>query len=328
MATPDWRGTAALSAQLRAAPQRFDVLQAVRLIEAAGGAVRFRGSHASAFPASDVEHLELAEDGAGASEITLTSLSLAGAFGPLPRPLGELVAARARRRDTAPRDFLDLFHHRLASLLVALRRRTRPAAEPVAPEATRLAGWLFAIQGLGTPALRKRGELAEIERGLPLVTGLLARRPLSLHAAERLVAHHFGLPVRIAPLQGRWLALDDEQTTILGAAGRNRELGDGAVLGRRVWDQAAALRIVIGPLDHARLIAFLPGGRAHRELGLLLRFALDRRFDLELVLEPSAGTVPAPRLDRGARRLGWTSRLGPAAGRRPAAVRLTLTAQP
>jgi type VI secretion system protein ImpH len=335
MATAGWRGARPLSEVLRAEPQRFDALQAVRLLEAAAAesgaaAVRFRGSLGSAFPASEINRLDPPAQPGAPVELTVSFMTLAGGFGPLPRPLAELVSARAPRKDMAPRDFLDNFNHRLVALLIQLRRLPRPAAEPVVPEATRLAGWLFALLGLATPGLRRTltsppGErLDRLDRGLPILAGLLARRPLSLHALERLLAHHFGLRIRVEPLQGRWLALDPDQTTVLGRAGRNRALGRDAVVGLRVWDQAAGLRVILGPLARKTLESFLPGARAWAALRTLLAFALDGVFEVELVLRPCPGSAGPLRLSRGGRaRLGWTSWLGGARqDRQPAPVRL------
>ncbi len=324
MATAGWRGPHPLSRLLREEPQRFEALQAVRLLEMMAGrpgAVRYRGSLGSAFPASDIDRLDLPGNAGAAIEVTANFLPLAGAFGPLPRPLAELVATAARRKDMAARDFLDLFNHRLISLLVQLRRRTRPAAEAVVPEATRLAAWLFALLGLETPGLRRSERLHGLDRGLPILAGILGRRPLGLHAVERLLAHHFGVPVRVAPFRGRWLPLDEDQTTVLGRGGRNRGLGDGALLGRRVWDQAAGLRVTMGPLRREALVDLLPGATGWKHLCILLALALDRAFACELVLLPAAHSANAARLGRGAR-LGWTAWLGGSAA--PAPVRLEL----
>lgn len=325
MAPSGWRGAHTLSELLRQEPQRFEALQAVRLLErmAGGqGTVRYRGSLGSSFPASEIDRLDASGPAGAPMELTANFLALAGAFGPLPRPLAEMIAGAARRKDMAGRDFLDLFNHRLISLLIQLRRRPRPAAEAVEPEATRLAAWLFALLGLGTPGLHRSRRMNGLDRGLPLLAGILARRPLSLHAVERLLSHHFAVPVRVEPLRGRWLPLDDDQATVLGRAGRNRELGDGALLGRRVWDQAAGLRVVMGPLSRSALAGFLPGARGWSSLCILLAFALDRAFAIELVLLPSVDPANAARLGRGGSRLGWTSWLGSSRSADPVRLRL------
>lgn len=325
MATAGWRGARSLNDLLREEPQRFEALQAIRLLETMAGrpgAVRYRGSLGSSFPASDIDRLELPSGAGAPAELTANFLALAGAFGPLPRPLAEAVAVAARRKDMAGRDFLDLFNHRLIGLLVQLRRRTRPAAEALAPDATRLAAWLFALLGLETPGLRRTERMQGLDRGLPFLAGVLARRPLGLHAVERLLVHHFGVPVRITPFRGRWLPLDEDQATVLGRAGRNCQLGNGALLGRRFWDQAAGLRVTMGPLQSGSFAGLLPGGVGWSQLRVLLAFALDHVFAIELVLLPAADAAKATRLGRSAPRLGWTTWLG--TSRSPAPARLGL----
>jgi type VI secretion system protein ImpH len=130
------------------------------------------------------------------------------------------------------------------------------------------------------------------------------------------------VPVRLQPLRGDWLPLDPDQTTTLGRSGRNRELGRSAVLGRRVWDQAAGLRLTLGPLPGRTLAGFLPGTRGSASLCTLLAFALDGAFAVELVLLKRPDPRQAARLGRAAR-LGWTAWLG--AGT-PAPVQLRLPA--
>lgn len=320
MATAVWRGARSLSELLERSPQRFEALQAARLLDALHGRVRYRGSLGSGFAPSEIEGLDLRGP---APELTVGMLTLAGAFGPLPRPLAELVAAAARRKDVAARDFLDLFNHRLIELLIQLRRTPRPAAEPGAPEATRTGEWLFALLGLGTPGLATERRLLGRHRGLPFLASLLARRPVGTHAVERLIAQHFSVPVRIEPLRGAWLHLEAEQATALGSSGRNRELGRSAVVGRRVWEQAAGLRISLGPLPARCLCGFLPDGAAWGGLRALLAFALDGAFAIEIVLLPVAEPNNAARLGSAAARLGWTAWLGAGS---PAPVQLRLPA--
>ncbi|MBY0431436.1 MAG: type VI secretion system baseplate subunit TssG, partial [Rhodospirillales bacterium] len=129
MARHVWRTTDSVIEALAKAPWRFEFAQAVRLLELArpgctatgtssrtdGEAVRFRSSLTTAFPASDIDSLVLAKDG-GSAAMAVNFLGLAGVFGPLPASVTELLVARSRRRDTAGRDFLDIFNHRLVSL--------------------------------------------------------------------------------------------------------------------------------------------------------------------------------------------------------------------
>jgi type VI secretion system protein ImpH len=318
----------------------FDFYQAVRLLEwmadagrgvgegphPARGAVRFRADVGLAFPPSEVVEVRRPPAG-GPAEMTVAFLSLAGAHGPLPMPLTERVLERLGEGDAAGRDFLDLFHHRLVSLAWRIGKRTHPVLQGVLPADTETAGALRALVGLGTPGLA--GRLPGVDdRALLARAGLLARQPRSQAGLEGLLADHFGVPVAVEPLVGRWLHLPDEEWTRIGGSGAHRVLGTDALLGRRAWDPQAAIRIRLGPLPLDLYRSLLPAaaheggedGAALVQLRELVRFyaGIDTGFVLALVLR--AGEAPPTRLPRagqpGAARLGWTSWLR--TGRLPA----------
>jgi type VI secretion system protein ImpH len=292
-------------------------------------AVRFRSRVWMGFPASDVFSVERAkkkEAAAGVGtdeeqeadapyEVTVDFMGLAGVTGPLPRPLTELVMARSARGDHAAREFLDLFNHRLVSLLCAARRKHRPALCTGAAEETALAGELFALLGLGTPGLRGRLEAKGVpDAALLTYAGLLAHRPRSLAGLETLLSDYFGVRVRGAELKGRWYAMDEEDRTRIGAAaGANHALGRGAALGGRVWDQQAAFELELGPLSRAQFLDCLPTGTAYAPLCALVRFWVGVDLEFTLRLAVRAGDVSGTKLadagcrDAGGARLGWTS---------------------
>lgn len=331
MAPTGWRSTRSVIEQLAAEAHRFDALQAITVIErlfplavsvAEGGnaaheVVRFRSSLTTAFPASDLSAAHPPRPDAPQWEILVNFLGLAGGFGPLPAPFTEAIIQQTRAGDTATRDFLDIFNHRLVSILYRARRLHRPALSRQAPDVGPMAEHLYSLIGLGTPGLR--GRLSVPDRALLNHAGALAQQPRSLHGLECLLNDHFGVPIRVIPLQGGWLRLDDSQVTRLGQ--RNAVLGDGAVLGQRVWDQQAAVAVEIGPLDLDGFRAFLPGGHAARALRDLAGFyaGAGTEFRVRLRLRPAA--VPGTRLV-GANRLHLQSPRRLAAQTRASGVRL------
>jgi type VI secretion system protein ImpH len=334
---------------LEAEPERFDFFQAVRLIEgraaarhrpavpvgagsnAADEAVRFKASLASGFPSGDVGGYRPATTPGGKAELSVNFLGLAGAFGPLPTPIAELVQNRRRLRDPeaeAPAEFLDIFNHRLISLMMRVRRSHRLALQPGMPDETAYAQVLLALLGLGTPGLRPApidDADRNADRGLLYLAGLLNERPVSLHAVERAVAHHLGVPVRGEPFLGGWLPLPPDQTMVLGRRGRNNRLGTTSLLGCRVWSQSGGIRLVLGPLSLAEFDSLLPTGEAHVRLKRLLGYMLNGEVAVELDLHlvttemerwigkrrRKADEVPGPkaplRLGAGGLRLGWKS---------------------
>lgn len=349
MAGADGPTDRSLTALLKYEPYRFELRQAVRLLEllayrramhqpfmqpdrvpvGAGSdprreAVRLRGSLRSSFPPGEIEAPGRFQDDdtdpaaaggqPGRPTLTVTFFGISGGFGPLPPPLTTRVVERDRRRDHAARDFLDLFNHRLISMLLRQTRLFNPALQippalqtPAVDVPAKLP--LLSLLGVATrPPGAVEARLGALATSLLGAAGLLNQRPVSSHALERLLGAHFGLPVRVLPLQGGWLPLADDQRTRLGRASH---LGRDSVLGGRIWDQAAGICLEIGSLTLSMLLALLPNGRRHGELAGLVRFALGDAFDVELCL-----SLPAPEVPRGvplghARPLlGWTSWLG------------------
>lgn len=344
MATKVRRRNPSLTEQLRDEPYRFALLQAVQISEAANPdaiplgtgfnpdreALIFRGSLSQNFPASDLEGWR-DNPRTGQPELTSAFLSLGGAFGPLPPPYSELARDRARRGDTGIRDFLDIFHHRLLSVFVRIKRAHRPALQNKLPQDTGFSRYLWALTGLLTPGLRhsmgrkQRARLPGLDPVLLTCSGLINQRPVSAHMLEQVLTCAFAIPVRIASFAGRWMALDTAQTTVLGRGGRNCRLGENAVAGQQVWDQSAAITIRLYPQTLSQMCQLLPGSLQHRQLRDLTGYLLGdlTRSDTELVLP--AAEVPQSRLtsDAGAApRLGWTSWLGTGPRTRDGVVRL------
>lgn len=319
MAAPDGQQAAGVAASLFAEPYRFDFFQAVRVLESlrpgaapagegsepAAEAVRFRATPALSFAAADVAAVSPGEDG-GPPEMTVAFLGLAGTGGPLPRPFTEWVRRQAWLGDGGPRDFLDLFHHRLVALMYRARARGRVSLARTTADETPAGRWMFALAGLGTPGLR--GRQAVPDRALLGYAALFAAEQRSAVGLECVLRTHFGVAAEVVPFTGGWIAIEEDEQTRIGRTGQNRALGVDAVLGRRAWDPQSAFRVDLGPLSLAEYARFLPGGAGFAALCALVRFwtGAGPSFTVRLVLR--AAEVPPSRLGTQAgARLGWTS---------------------
>jgi type VI secretion system protein ImpH len=320
MATHGRRPASSVEQELYEAGYRFDFFQAMRLLRqlypglasTGGGAprsrepVRLRASVEMAFPPSDIVQVEKPSRPGGLPELTVAFLGLGGALGPLPRPFAQQLRERTRAGDTALRDFLDIFHHRLLSLLYQGRQLRRVWLEAGPPEAHAVARYLYSFLGLNAQGLRNR---LQVEDSVLLrYAGLLARRPVSAGALQVLLADWLKVDVQPRLLQGAWLPLEEEQWTRLGPTGRNQTLGREAILGTRAWQAQAGLGLVIGPLSWRRYLDLLPGSRGLSALRSLTRFALGPGLEVGLRLKLRAEEIPEqPLSTRGGMRLGWTS---------------------
>lgn len=321
MARPRRGNAAPLIDRIAREPHRFESSQIVRILDARGAGIRFRASLSLAFPTSDIERVTIPARAAEPAEMLVNFIGLGGAMGPLPTPYTEHLSAAVRRRETAGRDFLDLFNHRVIGAAFELDKLFRPVLQAPLPQESRHAAYHYALLGLRTPAIAET--IPALAPSLLPLTALLHERPLSAHAIERMLATVFDVPVRVGQFRGGWLDIPLDQRSAIGLGGRHRALGQSAMLGGRQWDQAAGITIEIGPLPLDRAERLLPpvvdgAPSDHPHLAALLDFATGGGLEICIRLLVEGDTLrSAHAAPTTPMRLGWTSWLHDAAPRAP-----------
>ena len=167
-------------------------------------------THASlSFAPGQIQSLEERYD--KPPKMTVNFFGLMGPVGILPTQYTDLIIERLSARDTTLRDFLDLFNHRMISLLYRAWEKYRfPVAYERGGE-DRFTGYLLDLIGLGTPGLRNRQAVPdEILIGYE---GLLAQYPRSATAFRLVLEHYFDIPVEVVPFSGTWRPLDSGSRT-------------------------------------------------------------------------------------------------------------------
>lgn len=328
-----WGKGAAIEDWLFAEGHRFDFFQAVRLLEIihtmsgdrlvppGQGAdpskeiVHFRSSVQLEFPASDIAQVKRTRDiprreqPKAPAEMTVNFLGLAGGLGALDIPITELVLERMSHNDKALKDFLDIFNHRLVSLLYRIRKHHRVGLGSTAPGEDHVARYLYSLIGMGTPRLH--GRMHVRDRALLYYAGILAQQPRSMAGLKRILSDYFQVEVETTQFVGKWCDLEEDQWTKIGESGTNQRLGrDTVVLGRRVWDQHARFEIQLGPLGLEDFESFLPTEWRFGVLCDLVRFYVKDEFDFNIRLILIADEIPAVELSSEPA-LSWTSWLGP-----------------
>lgn len=301
--TPDPDPRYLLERLLRDEPTAVEFFQAVRLLERlrpdrapVGGfgdpsaeVVRFTVPPTLAFPPSELRSLDMDAD--GPARMAVTFLGLTGPLGVLPHVYTLQVGDRARQRDTALRDFLDIFHHRLISLFYRAWEKYRFTVARERSGGEALAVHVADLIGMGTPGLQDR--LALSDESLLFYAGLLAPHRRSAVALEQLLADYFDVPVAVEQFVGGWYTLDGGDQCALGDDGSaSTQLGLGAVVGDEIWDPQARVRVRLGPLTRAQYDDFLPGGLALDRLRTLVRVFADDQLDFELQLVLAREAVP------------------------------------
>lgn len=133
--------------------------------------------------------------------------------------------------------------------------------------------------------------------GYPRSRGLLAH----------LLQESFGLPAEIIQFVGSWLPIPRDARPRLGEA--RGSLGQGMVIGTRVWDRRYRIRVRFLRANYAKYLGFLPAQPLRMRLDALLRGFLRSHVEWDVEIElPTAEVLPA-HFGAGVR-LGLTGWLG------------------
>ncbi len=247
-------------------PELFEVHQALRLLELAGlqtdsgkplggdadpldEVARLKGHPSLAFSAAPIRSLKVAQQGRwGQSgppqvEVELTFAGFVGTAGVLPPSYTEEVIHRAARRDTALKDFLDLFQRRTLALFHRAWRKYRmPFAFELAAQSSgehdRATQALLALVGMGTGGMLQRQAIDDLS--VIHFAGSMVSGPRSAEGLENALRTAFGIDFTVRSLQGHWIDVPEEDCSrLLGHGETPTELnavGVGFALGTRVWD--------------------------------------------------------------------------------------------
>jgi type VI secretion system protein ImpH len=234
-------------------------------------------------------------------------MGLTGPLGLLPLYYSALVRDRVRARDTALRDFFDIFNHRAISLFYRAWEKYRFTIAYERGDEDRFSHHLLDLVGIGTPGLQRRQPIPD--EALLFYAGLISPQARSATALRQLLEDYFDVPVEVEQFVGAWHALSaDMQCRFSESGAYSEQLGVGAVVGDEVWDQQSGVRIRLGPLSLEQYLDFLPDGAAHEPLRMLTRFFAGDAIDFEVQLVLKREEAPPCKLgEEGAAmpRLGW-----------------------
>lgn len=306
--------TDSLYADLAKDPEKHNVFQALRVIEAhfsdaprLGESRRARedrvrlGQEAElAFPPSTIARFQ---PGGGREPARLTNrfFGFFGPQGPLPLHLTEYARDRQRNhRDGTFVAFANMLTHRLMSLLY----RAWSAGQP-APSFDRgtdpFEQKVAALSGYAGRALRARDPMPDLARRH--FSAHLAMGPKSPEALVSMLTGFFGVPVSVQQFVGSWLELEPDDTWQLG---RVAGLGQSTSIGTKVWSRTSKFRLRIGPLTLADYERLLPGGESLDRLQAIVRSYVGDVLDWDVNLVLKGAEVPRASLG-GTTRLGHTS---------------------
>ncbi|AKJ28877.1 type VI secretion system baseplate subunit TssG [Caldimonas brevitalea] len=232
-----------------------------------------------------------------------------GPNGPLPLHLTDYARERLLHHgDRSMARFADVFHHRMLLLFYRAWAQAQPTVALDRPKDDRFASYVGSLFGIGAPTLQRRDAMPDNAK--LHFAGLLVRQARNADGLCAFLQGYFGLPTQIEPFVAHWMQLPQHQRTRLQREpDTGKQLGVGAVLGKRVWDRQHKFRVHLGPLTMSEYLQFLPGGEALEPLVAAVRQYIGFELDWDVRLILRADQVPPGRLGKHAR-LGWTSWAG------------------
>lgn len=326
MAGTDWQSRHPLATDLLQNAKDFSFFQAVRLLHGLHPdaprlghqgppeleLIRLRPELSMAFPIADIAEVD--EEAIGDPDnaqgwryrITVTFMGLYGTSSPLPVHYTEDMI-RNDEHESLLRGFIDLFHHRILSLLYRVWEKYRHGVQ-YSDSAEDIYSRRI-LQMLGVDLDRLPKDMSLRAGRLPAYAGLMTQEPRSAASLQAILADHFPEgEVTLQQCKGRWIEFPAEQRSALGTM--NCRLGADCVVGERVWDVAGNFGVQVGPLAIDDYMNLLPDGDASRQFRELVDLFNGDCLDYELTLLLRGEDVPALQLGAPTARLGWSSWLG------------------
>ena len=292
------------------------------------------------FPASAIQELQRATNDFPIPKMIVNFMGLTGPMGVLPLHYTETMLGIERNERFperfALRDWLDVFHHRLISLLYRAWEKYRfyiPYArgEYSREEPDLFTGTVFSFLGMGTAGLQNRLRVScrdpkapEKEKTLARIDdlslfrfgGFLAHRPRNVVSLRVMLEEYFQVPVEIEQFCGQWLKIEGDTLSALASTACNNSMGIDAMIGDKIWDVQSKLRIRLGPLSYEQFVRFLPDRSPKSEsksiwlLARLVRLYLGLEMDVDAQLILKASDVPMCRMGASpakSSQIGWTT---------------------
>jgi type VI secretion system protein ImpH len=239
------------------------------------------------------------------ARLAVRLFGLFGPNGPLPLHLTEYARERLLHHgDRTFARFVDMLAHRFVALFYRAWAQSQPTVAADRQE-DRFRAFIGAFIGIMPPTFRERDSVPDAAK--LAAAGTLAPQVRSADGLRSLLAEYFRVPVRVREFVGHWLELARSDQSALAAW--HARLGQGAMLGRKVYDRQCRFRIELGPLSRPLYESFLPTGNLLRPLIDWVRNYVGFEYAWDVRMALAADQVPVVMLGESGR-LGWTTWLG------------------
>ncbi len=323
MASPQRKSRPSIGEYLFEEPYKFDFHQALKILDALNpkgvpvgeGVLPERESvqlRSRVFLGSSPSQLQQLLPGhrLDPPKLEVNFMGIAGESGPLPAVYAEMLLERKAKKDHAMDDFLQIFNHRLLSMVARNGRKHWPALHNGRIEDNPFADTLLSLSGM---FFLKDSPLKTIEnRSFLPYTGMLWDQRCSARSLQDMIRNFLQVPAAVKSFIGKWHHIPGNAQTRIHSVyekGQNHRLGETATLGDRYWDQAAEILVELDLEKFERWESLLPGQIAWSRVMTLIRSAVPSQIQVQVKLTLSQKQFKPTRLDQQSP-LGWGSFLG------------------
>jgi type VI secretion system protein ImpH len=200
--------------------------------------------------------------------------------------------------------FLDMFNHRMLTLLYRAWANNQPTVSRDRPESDHFGMYTASLAGLAAKSMHGRDDFPDTAK--LFFIGALASQTKHPGGLAGLISEFFSMPAGIREFVGDWLELPVDARWAMSK--RTCTLGMSTVLGAHAWSCQQKFRVVLGPLSREQFRRMLPGEASLKRLVSVVRSYVgdELRWDVQLFLEEKEEEP----LHLGRSRLSWTSWLG------------------
>mgnify|MGYP001394131318 CR=1 FL=1 len=250
-------------------PQSFDLMQSISLLErdavekgfspvgikdSRRESIRFKGKISLSFEASDLTSVERSKFKSHFYDVQSPIMVLLGTSGAMPEPFTELVMYRNSIKDFATSEFMDIFHNKFLALFYLARKKRFPGLSWESPDKSIIAKASNLLGSLGREKKnnKNKGEVHWIRH-----TGILSGIPRSMAGLLSILKDRFKFEeIYGEQFVGCWYELEYRDICKLDGYVENSILGKNVVLGKKIWDQTAGIRISIKNISYIFLCVY------------------------------------------------------------------------
>ncbi len=259
--------------------------------------VRFRSRARLGFPGKEIDAVEFDYD--DASKPPAIRTTFLGLYGVDARMPSYFIDEVAQNRDGAESlsAFLDLFHHRLATLFYRTWRKYRYPAGFKKGGTDQVSRCLVSLVGLGIGHAQVEETIGT--RKLISMLGLASQRTRTAEGLQGVLQHAVpDATFTVTEFHPVWIELTESEPTALG---------ENCVLGRGFYDRGNCVRVVITPTTCESVLGLTPGRPLHAEIMALLRFYLGYESNALLEMHVDPGLMPRADIASDQVCLGYTA---------------------